>query len=89
MVIQVVCKFGSNRIKNESAIERKPKSWQRTTDIDGSQKLTMSLRDWWAKKQILLSMRQSFFTSHLNKQYFYFFQYSESQIQKNSPQNFK
>ena len=25
MVIQVVCEFGSNRIKNESAIERKPK----------------------------------------------------------------
>ena len=54
MVIQVVCKFGSNRIKNESEEETKKLTHDahRRTDIDGSQKLTMSLRDWWANKKV-------------------------------------
>ena len=59
MVIQVLCKFGSNQIKNESGnqkVDTRRTYAHRTTDIDGSQKLTMSLHDWWAKNASLFAI---------------------------------
>ena len=51
LVIQVVCKFGSNQIKNETSIVQTRNCWLtdgrthgRTTDIMWSQKLTMSTK---------------------------------------------